>query len=151
MEALHAWLTAQLGRVSGKSSLAEAIRYALRHWSGLVLFLDDGWLELDTNVIERAIRPIASVHALATGRNARQRPEGRGIALSNGAIGARLGGDAAANDPGDATMQEESAEREAGRRYQRRSLVQGALAGLGGWQRRAFSPAPAHRRTPPPW
>src|SRR4051812_38165806 len=29
--ALHAWLTAQLGRVSGKSGLAEAIRYALRH------------------------------------------------------------------------------------------------------------------------
>src|SRR3954453_9764208 len=41
VEALHAWLTAQLERVSGKSSLAEAIRYALRHWQGLVLFLDE--------------------------------------------------------------------------------------------------------------
>ena len=59
VDALHAWLTAQLGRVSGKSGLAEAIRYALRHWQGLVLFLDDGRLELDTNTIERAIRPIA--------------------------------------------------------------------------------------------
>jgi transposase len=59
VEALHAWLTAQLGRVSGKSNLAEAIRYALRHWQGLGLFLDDGRLELDTNSIERAIRPIA--------------------------------------------------------------------------------------------
>jgi transposase len=59
VEALHAWLTIQLGRVSGRSTLAEAIRYALRHWPGLVLFLDDGRLELDTNVIERAIRPIA--------------------------------------------------------------------------------------------
>src|SRR3954451_8956343 len=59
VEALHAWLTAQLGRVSGKSGLAEAIRYALRHWEGLVLFLEDGRLELDTNSIERAIRPIA--------------------------------------------------------------------------------------------
>ena len=56
---MHAWLTAQLGRVSGRSTLAEAIRYALRHWQGLVLFLEDGRLELDTNVIERAIRPIA--------------------------------------------------------------------------------------------
>src|SRR4051795_13529155 len=46
VEGLHAWLTAQLGRVSGKSGLAEAIRYALRHWQGLVLFLDDGRLEL---------------------------------------------------------------------------------------------------------
>ena len=59
MEALNGWLTAQLGRVSGKSTLAEAIRYALRHWPGLVLFLEDGRLELDTNTIERAIRPIA--------------------------------------------------------------------------------------------
>ena len=33
--------------------------YALRHWTGLVLFLEDGMIELDTNVIERAIRPIA--------------------------------------------------------------------------------------------
>jgi transposase len=59
VEALHAWLTVQLGRVSGRSTLAEAIRYALRHWTGLVLFLDDGRLELDTNTVERAIRPIA--------------------------------------------------------------------------------------------
>jgi transposase len=59
VDALHIWLTAQLGRVSGKSGLAEAIRYALRHWTGLVLFLENGRLELDTNVIERAIRPIA--------------------------------------------------------------------------------------------
>jgi transposase len=39
--------------------LAEAVRYALRHWTGLVLFLEDGRLELDTNTVERAIRPIA--------------------------------------------------------------------------------------------
>jgi transposase len=58
-DALHAWLAAQLERVSGRSSLAEAIRYALRHWQGLVLFLEDGRVELDTNTIERAIRPIA--------------------------------------------------------------------------------------------
>jgi transposase len=59
VDALHAWLTVQLERVSGRSTLAEAIRYALRHWQGLVLFLEDGRIELDTNVIERAIRPIA--------------------------------------------------------------------------------------------
>src|SRR3954454_11765434 len=59
VDTLHGWLTVQLARVSGKSGLAEAIRYALRHWQGLVLFLDDGRLELDTNTVERAIRPIA--------------------------------------------------------------------------------------------
>ena len=45
--------------VLGLPLTVEAIRYALRHWQGLVLFLDDGRLELDTNTIERAIRPIA--------------------------------------------------------------------------------------------
>jgi hypothetical protein len=59
VEALHTWLTAQLGRVSGKSNLAAAIRYALRHWTGLVLFLEDGRIELDNNTVERALRPIA--------------------------------------------------------------------------------------------
>ena len=59
VEALHAWLSVQLELVSGGSNLAEAIRYALRHWRGLVLFLEDGRLELDTNTVERAIRPIA--------------------------------------------------------------------------------------------
>jgi hypothetical protein len=59
VETLYAWLTAQLARVSGKSALAEAIRYALRHWQGLMLFLEDGRIELDTNIIELAIRSIA--------------------------------------------------------------------------------------------
>jgi transposase len=59
VEALHGWLGAQLERVSARSSLAEALRYALRHWEGLVLFLEDGRLELDTNTVERTIRPIA--------------------------------------------------------------------------------------------
>jgi len=57
--ALHAWLTEQLGRISGRSTLAQAIRYTLNHWDGLILFLDDGRLELDTNTVERAMRPVA--------------------------------------------------------------------------------------------
>ncbi|HUA56545.1 MAG TPA: IS66 family transposase [Candidatus Sulfotelmatobacter sp.] len=57
--ALRAWLDAQLRAVSAKSAIAEAIRYGLNHWDGLVRFLDDGRLELDTNSVERAMRPIA--------------------------------------------------------------------------------------------
>jgi len=30
----------------------------LRHWDGLIRYLDDGRLEIDTNVVERAIRPV---------------------------------------------------------------------------------------------
>jgi transposase len=59
VEAMHTWLTGQLGRISGRSALAQAIRYAFNHWDGLIRFLDDGRLELDTNTVERAIRPLA--------------------------------------------------------------------------------------------
>ena len=57
VDALHIWLHDHLGRVSAASDLAKAIRYAIRHWEGLVVFLDDGRVEMDTNVVERAIRP----------------------------------------------------------------------------------------------
>jgi transposase len=55
---MHTWLMARLAEVSGKSKLAEAIRYTLGHWNGLCVFLDDGRVEMDTNTVERAIRPI---------------------------------------------------------------------------------------------
>lgn len=58
LEALKPWLERQLSLVSGKSKLADAIRYALSRWQGLGRFLDDGRVELDSNVVERAIRPI---------------------------------------------------------------------------------------------
>jgi transposase len=56
--AFKTWVEAQLARLSAKSTLAGAMRYARNHWPGLILFLDDGRIELDTNPVERAIRPI---------------------------------------------------------------------------------------------
>jgi transposase len=56
--ALKIWFEQQLMRVSGKSLIAEVIRYGLNHWGGLTRFLDDGRIELDTNIVERGIRPI---------------------------------------------------------------------------------------------
>ena len=56
--AFRPWLEHQLARVSGKSEIAEELRYGLNHWEGLVRFLDDGRIELDTNIVERGIRPI---------------------------------------------------------------------------------------------
>jgi transposase len=59
VDALRLWLEAQLAAVSGKSTIATAIRYALSRWDGLARFLDDGRVEIDSNVVERSIRPIA--------------------------------------------------------------------------------------------
>src|ERR1700742_3763449 len=56
--AFRPWLKHQLARVSGKSGIADELRYGLNHWEGLVRFLDDGRVELDTNIVERGIRPI---------------------------------------------------------------------------------------------
>ena len=56
---LHIYLEARLRQVSAKSKLADAIRYALTRWPGLSLFLDDGRVELDSNTVERSIRPLA--------------------------------------------------------------------------------------------
>ena len=57
--ALEPWLRSKLELVSKKSKLAEAIRYALSRWEGLTRFVGDGRIEIDSNVVERAIRPLA--------------------------------------------------------------------------------------------
>jgi len=57
--ALKTWLETQLGLVPARSTLADAIRYALGRWKALSRFLEDGRVELDTNPVERAIRPVA--------------------------------------------------------------------------------------------
>jgi transposase len=59
VDAMRLWFEAQLPLVPGRSTLAEAIRYALSRWEGLTRFLNDGRIELDTNPVERAIRPVA--------------------------------------------------------------------------------------------
>ena len=57
-EDFKAWSEAQLGRVSGKSALAKAFRYALRRWPSFTLFLEDGRVAIDNNPAERAIKPV---------------------------------------------------------------------------------------------
>ena len=59
IDGLKTWLEAQLVVISQKSTIAEAIRYALSRWPGLTRFLDDGRIEIDSNIVERAIRPLA--------------------------------------------------------------------------------------------
>jgi transposase len=63
---LKVWFEQQLTRVSGKATIAEHIRYALNHWDGLTRFLDDGRIELDTNIVERSIRPLVMTDSFCT-------------------------------------------------------------------------------------
>ncbi|MFZ5667089.1 MAG: IS66 family transposase [Pseudomonadota bacterium] len=58
---MHYYLEAWLRQGSAKSKLADAIRYTLTRWLGLTVFLDDGRVELDTNSVERSIRPLALI------------------------------------------------------------------------------------------
>ncbi|HKD31072.1 MAG TPA: IS66 family transposase [Xanthobacteraceae bacterium] len=55
---LKAFLEHALARISGKSGLAEAIRYALSRWQALLRYTTDGRLEMTNNAAERAIRPL---------------------------------------------------------------------------------------------
>ncbi|MGF1627279.1 MAG: transposase [Alphaproteobacteria bacterium] len=58
-EDLVAWMQMTLPKLSGRSDLAAAIRYALARQQGLTCYLDDGHLEIDNNTAERALRGIA--------------------------------------------------------------------------------------------
>ena len=60
------WLQAQLRKISGKTKLAEAIRYALNRMPKARGYLRDGHRELDNNTCERSIRPIAVGWSLCT-------------------------------------------------------------------------------------
>lgn len=56
---LHAWLLEQAAVVLPKSLIGKAIAYSLRRIKTLSLYTTDGRLEIDNNLIENTIRPIA--------------------------------------------------------------------------------------------
>lgn len=55
---MKAWLQTQFAQIPPRGGLADTIRYALNRWDALCCFLGDGRVELDTNTVERAIRPV---------------------------------------------------------------------------------------------
>lgn len=55
---LEHWFAAQLTRISGKSEMAKAIRYALTRMKKLRPYLDNGFLEIDNNPAERGMKPV---------------------------------------------------------------------------------------------
>ena len=53
------WLDHARTLVSAKSPTGAALKYIAKYWDGLILFLTDGRIEMDSNAVERTIRPIA--------------------------------------------------------------------------------------------
>ncbi|WP_425475302.1 IS66 family transposase [Sphingomonas silueang] len=59
VEALREVLDAALRHLSPRSDMAKACRYGTKRWPALSRFLDDGRLEIDNNIAERALRGVA--------------------------------------------------------------------------------------------
>ncbi len=59
MDDFEIWLKTQRARISAKSRLGEKLGYIAKYMGGLKVFLDDGTVEMDSNTVERTIRPIA--------------------------------------------------------------------------------------------
>jgi transposase len=59
LDSMYTWLKATMAKLSRKSDVAVAIHYALERWAALLLFSDDGRVEMDNNAAERALRAVA--------------------------------------------------------------------------------------------
>ena len=59
LDQMHRWLQMTSAKLSSKSAVAVAIRYALSRWAALLRFCEDGRLEIDNNAAERALRVVA--------------------------------------------------------------------------------------------
>ena len=59
LKELEKWMKEQLPDVLPKSSIGQAITYTLGLWNRLTRYIDNGHVEIDNNLIENSIRPVA--------------------------------------------------------------------------------------------
>ncbi len=59
LKILKEWLTDQLPQVPPSSAIGKAIAYTLKRWKLLSVYTSAGYLEIDNNLIENKIRPLA--------------------------------------------------------------------------------------------
>jgi transposase len=57
LDSFYDWLLVEEARTLPKSLLGKAIKYTLKQWDKLIVFLEDGRLSADNNRSERAIKP----------------------------------------------------------------------------------------------
>ena len=53
------WIAKEVKSTLPKSSIGKAMRYSIQRWDSLSAYLYDGILEIDNNLVENAIRPVA--------------------------------------------------------------------------------------------
>lgn len=56
---MEEWMGEQQVRLLPKSSLGQAVNYTLSLWHRLVRYIDNGKCEIDNNLVENSIRPVA--------------------------------------------------------------------------------------------
>jgi transposase len=57
VERIKIWLDENVDKYPPKSDMGEAINYTLKLWDRLIVYLEDGRLPIDNNLVENAIRP----------------------------------------------------------------------------------------------
>jgi transposase len=56
---LHQWLKDNMNADTPKSAIRTAISYSLQRWEKLMIYASNGMLEIDNNLVENSIRPVA--------------------------------------------------------------------------------------------
>ena len=59
MLALGNWMKEQYQEVLSKGDIGEALAYSIKRWDRLMIYTDDGNLNIDNNPVENSIRPVA--------------------------------------------------------------------------------------------
>lgn len=59
MQSLYDWIQVQMTVLSRHSGTAKAFAYLLKQWDALNLYCRNGWVEIDNNIAENALRGVA--------------------------------------------------------------------------------------------
>jgi len=59
LKSLKTWMMDAYSKVVPQSTIGKALNYSLQRWDKLCLYAQDGRLQIDNNLVENAIRPVA--------------------------------------------------------------------------------------------
>ncbi|EPS5956745.1 IS66 family transposase [Escherichia coli] len=59
MQSLYDWIQQQMKTLSRHSDTAKAFAYLLKQWDALNVYCSNGWVEIDNNIAENALRGVA--------------------------------------------------------------------------------------------